>query len=176
MPTEKKEQEVKLIADRLSRCTIAVATDYRGIRTAEMNLLRSRLREKDIEYRVVKNTLALRAAQQEGKELLGEFLDGPTALAFGYDEITEAPKVLRSHIRSERSVLSIKGGLMDGQVLAAAQVETLATLPTRDQLIAQSLAALQGPLYALQSVLSSQLRGLVTALNARLSQIEENQS
>lgn len=174
MSTAKKEEEVKLIADRLSRCTIAIVTDYRGLTTGEMNRLRTKLREKEIEYRVVKNTLVRLAAQQEGKEALNEFLEGPTALAFGYAEITEAPKALTAHIRSERSVLSIKGGLIDGQALAAAQVEKLATLPSREQLLAQSLAALQGPLYALHSVLSAQLRGLVTALNARLSQIEEN--
>ncbi|MFQ5933142.1 MAG: 50S ribosomal protein L10 [Dehalococcoidia bacterium] len=172
MPTPSKEEEVKLIADRLSRCTIAIATDYRGLTTAEMNLLRTRLREKGVEYRVIKNSLARRAAEQLGKESLSGFLEGPTALAFGYDDISEPAKALVSHIRSERSVLSIKGGLLDGNPLAADQVNTLATLPPKEQLIAQSLGALKMPLYALHYALSAQLQGLVTVLNARVATLE----
>ena len=172
MPTEKKRQEVELIAERLSRCTIAIATDYRGLAVAEMTSLRRKLREGQVEYRVVKNSLTRLAAEQTGKESLNTLLEGPTAIAFGYGEITEPAKLLVAHIRSERSVLSIKGALLDGQVMAAEQVITLANLPSRDQLVAQVLQALQGPIYSLHQVLSAQLRGLVTVLDGRLKQIQ----
>ena len=173
MPTSKKEEEVKLIAERLSRCTSAIATDYRGLTTTEMNRLRSRLRDKGVEYRVVKNTLARLAAEQSGKQSLHPFLQGPTALAFGYQDVAEPAKALVSYMRSERSELSIKGGLMDGDSMSAEQVHTLATLPSKEQLVANYLAALQAPVYALHYVLSAQLRGLATVLDARISQLQK---
>ena len=172
MPTEKKKEQVQMIADRLSRCTIAIATDYRGLTMAEMSLLRSKLREKGVEYKVVKNNLTRLAAEQAGKESLNTFLQGPTAIAFGYDDITASVKVLVEHIRSERSMLIIKGALMDNEVLPAEQVNTLSTLPSKDQLVAQTLAAMMAPLYALHYVLNAQLRGLVVVLTARLAQMK----
>ena len=172
MPTVKKSEQVQEIAERLSRCVIAIATDYRGLSVTEINLLRSKLREKQIEYRVVKNSLAHLAAEQTGKQPLDEFLPGPTAIAFGYDDITEAAKAVVGYIRSERNELSIKGGLMDGQSLSADQVTALATLPAKEQLIAQALQGMKSPIYAFYYVLTAQLRGLMTVLSGRLSQLE----
>ncbi|MCH8087732.1 MAG: 50S ribosomal protein L10 [Chloroflexi bacterium] len=172
MPTEKKIQQVDQIADLLSRCTIAIATDYRGLSMTEMMSLRRKLRAQGVEYRVVKNSLARLAAEKTESQPLIPLLEGPTALAFGYGEITEPAKVLVDHIRSERSVLSIKGGLMGGEALAPEQVNILATLPSREVLLAKALGALQGPIYSLHAVLSAQLRGLITALNARLEQLQ----
>ena len=172
MPTEKKIQQVDQIADLLSRCTIAIATDYRGLSMTEMMSLRRKLRAQGVEYRVVKNSLARLAAEKTESQPLIPLLEGPTALAFGYGEITEPAKVLVDHIRSERSVLSIKGGLMGGEALAPEQVNILATLPSREVLLAKALGALQAPIYSLHAVLSAQLRGLITALNARLEQLQ----
>ena len=172
MPTEKKIQQVDQIADLLSRCTIAIATDYRGLSMTEMMSLRRKLRAQGVEYRVVKNSLARLAAEKTESQPLIPLLEGPTALAFGYGEITEPAKVLVDHIRSERSVLSIKGGLMGGEALAPEQVNILATLPSREVLLAKTLGALQAPIYSLHAVLSAQLRGLITALNARLEQLQ----
>lgn len=172
MPTEKKIQQVDQIADLLSRCTIAIATDYRGLGMTEMMSLRRKLRALGVEYRVVKNSLARLAAEKTESQPLIPLLEGPTALAFGYGEITEPAKVLVDHIRSERSVLSIKGGLMGGEALAPEQVNILATLPSREVLLAKALGALQAPIYSLHAVLSAQLRGLITALNARLEQLQ----
>ena len=88
MATEKKEQQVQEIADRLGRCTIAIATDYRGLAMPEMTALRRKLRDAGVEYRVIKNTLARLAAEQTGSQPLVEYLEGPTAIAFGYGEET----------------------------------------------------------------------------------------
>jgi len=172
MPTEKKTQQVDQIVDLLSRCTITIATDYRGLAMAEMMSLRRKLREQGVEYRVVKNSLARLAAEKTKSQSLIPLLEGPTALAFGYGEITEPAKVLVDHIQSERSVLSIKGGLVGGEALAPEQVRVLANLPSREVLLAKVLGALQGPIYSLHAVLSAQLRGLVTTLNARLDQLQ----
>ena len=173
MATEKKEQQVEEISERLGRCTIAIATDYRGLAMPEMTALRRKLREAGIEYRVVKNSLASIAAEQTGAQPLVQFLDGPTALAFGYGEATDPAKVLTDHIRQERSILTVKGGVMGDRALATADVTVLATLPSRQELIAKTAGALVGPIYALQSVLSANLRGLVTALSARVDQMQE---
>ena len=173
MPTDKKKEQVQMIADLLSRCTIAIATDYRGLNMTEMNLLRSRLREREVEFKVIKNSLARLATEQVGKPSLKTFLDGPTAIAFGYGEITEPAKALTEHIKSERSVLTIKGGLLDGQALESKQVNTLATLPPKEQLVAKVMAAMQAPIYSLHYILSAQIRGLHTVLTARVAQLEE---
>ncbi len=176
MATEKKEQQVEEIADRLGRCTIAIATDYRGLAMPEMTALRRKLREAGIEYRVIKNSLAGIAAEQTGSQPLVQFLEGPTAIAFGYGEATDPAKALTDHIRQERSILTVKGGVMGDRALAPADVTVLATLPSRQELIAKTAGALVGPIYALQSVLSANLRGLVTALSARVDKMQEESS
>ena len=172
MPTEKKSQQVEEIAERLGQCTIAIATDFRGLAMPEMTALRRKLRDEGVEYRVIKNSLARLAAEQTGAQPLIPFLEGPTALAFGYGDATQPAKVLADHIRTERSVLSIKGALMGDQGLAADQVNRLATLPSKDVLIAMTLGAMMGPIQGLHYVLSAQIRGLVTALSARVDQLE----
>ena len=92
MPTPEKENQVEEIRSRLSRCTIAIATGYQGVTASGMTDLRARLREQGIEYRVIKNTLTIRAANALGKEGVGNVLIGPTALAFGYGDATAAAK------------------------------------------------------------------------------------
>ena len=173
MATEKKEQQVQEIADRLGRCTIAIATDYRGLAMPEVTALRRKLRELDVEYRVIKNTLARLAAEQTGMHPLVQFLEGPTAIAFGYGEATEPAKVLIDHIRQERSILAVKGAVMGDRSLASNEVGVLATLPSKQELIAKTAGALIAPISALQFVLSAQVRGLVTALSARVDQLQE---
>ena len=173
MATEKKEQQVQEIADRLGRCTIAIATDYRGLAMPEMMALRRKLRDAGVEYRVIKNTLARLAAEQTGSQPLVEYLEGPTAIAFGYGEETGPAKALVDHIRQERSVLTVKGGIMGERSLASTDVNVLATLPSKQELIAKTAGALVGPIFALQFVLSAQIRGLVTALSARVDQLQE---
>ena len=154
MATEKKIPQLDQIAHLLSRCTLASATDYMGLGMTEMISLRRKLRALGVEDRVVKNSLARLAAEKTESQPLIPLLEGPTALAFGYGEITEPAKILVDHIRTERSVLSIKGGLMGGEALAPEQVNILATLPSREVLLAKALGALEGPIYSLHAVLS----------------------
>ena len=164
MPTPKKESQVEDIKSRLSRSSIAIATGYQGMSASNMTDLRARMREQGIEYRVIKNTLALRAASQLGNEGVERVLLGPTAMAFGYGEATEAAKGLNAYITTSRLPLVIHGAVMDGQVLSADQVVSLATLPPRDELLSRLLGQMQAPLTGLATVLSAPLRGLVTVL------------
>ena len=174
MPTEKKSQQVEVIAELLSKCTIAIATDFRGLSMPETTELRRKLREQSVEYRVIKNSLARLAANQTEAQALIPFLEGPTALAFGYGDAAEPAKVLADHIESEHSNLTIKGALLGNKSLSAIQVQQLARLPSKDVLIAQVMGAMSAPIQNLHTVLSAQLRSIATVLTARLNQLEEN--
>ena len=160
MPTEKKAQIIDSLQEVFSKCNIGILTDYRGLTTAEMNILRRKLRESGIEYRVVKNTLAQFAAKKAGLNEVAASFEGPVAIAFGYGDITEPAKVLVDYIRTSKSILSIKGGFLGGKVLTSRDVETLSTLPTREVLISQVMAGIQSPIVALVSVLELLSEGL----------------
>jgi len=172
MPREKKEKAVKRIEELLSGCTIAIVTDYRGMPVAEMDRLRRQLKESGIEYHVVKNTLASFAAENAGRPGLKSLLEGPSAIAFGYGEVTEPAKILADYARSTKIAPSIRGGLLDEQVLSAAEITVLSLIPPREVLIARLAQGVQTPLRSLLTVLSANLRGFITILQARKQQLE----
>jgi len=172
MRKEKKMEAVSQLAEKLSRCNVAITTNYRGLSVAEMTELRRRLRQGGIEYRVIKNTLARFAAKLADKEGLDQIIEGPTAIAFGYGDIAEPAKALIDYIRSSGGVLTIRGGLLGQRVLTPSEVTDLATLPPREVLMAKVLGVMQGPISALVNVLNSTLVGLVGILNARIRQLE----
>ncbi len=164
MPTPRKEAQVEEIKDKLSRCTIAITTGYQGLSASDMTELRKRLREQGIEYKVVKNTLTLRAAQELGKEGIGDVMQGPTGLVFGYGDEVAVARGLNTFITSTRSPLVINGALMDSRIITGDQVRSLATLPPREELLSRLLGQMQAPVTGLVTVLSAPLRGLVTVL------------
>ena len=172
MATEKKVQIVENLQEVFSKCSIGILTDYRGLTTAELNDLRRKLRESGIEYRVVKNSLAQFAAKKAGMDELAGSFEGPVAVAFSYGEIPEAAKVLAEYIRTTKSILSIKGGFVEDRLLSSGDVETLATLPSREVLIGQVMAGIQSPIVGLVSVLAAPIRGVMGALQARIQQLE----
>jgi large subunit ribosomal protein L10 len=172
MLKEKKKQMIDELASSLSRCTIAVATDYRGLTAKEMVQLRRRLTELGVEYRVIKNTLTRFAAEKAGKKQLEALLTGPVAIAFGYDDVIKPAQVLREHIRSAGSVLQIKGGILGDRLLTAEDIVNLATMPPREVLISKLVGQLQAPLQALHNVLSAPLRSLLNVMQARIQQVE----
>ena len=176
MPTPKKQTQIEEIKDRLSRCTITVATGYQGMSASNMTDLRARLREQGVEYRVVKNTLTLRAAAELGKEGVGDVLKGPTALAFGYGDVVAVAKGINGYITSTRMPLVIHGAVMDGNILTAGQVLNLALLPPRDELISILIGQMQAPITGLVNVLSAPLRGLALVLQRRVEQMESSGS
>lgn len=172
MRKEEKKEAVSQLAHKLSGCDVAITTDYRGLSVAEMTELRRRLRQEGIEYRVIKNTLARFAAEQAGKEGLTSIIEGPTAIAFGYGDVAAPAKALVDYIRSSRSELKIRGGLLDQRVLSAVEVTTLASLPPKEELIAKLLAGMQGTIFALVNVLNANITSFLNLLNARIIQLE----
>ena len=172
MLKQKKEQLIEELTKSLSRCTIAIATDYRGLTAKEMLQLRRRLTAMGIEYKVIKNTLTRFAADKADKKQLEPLLTGPVAIAFGYDDVMKPAQVLREHIRAVGSVLQIKGGILGDKLLTPEDVIALATMPSREVLIARLMGQLQAPLQALHNVLSAPLRGFLNVMQARAKQLE----
>ena len=167
MLREKKAQIVSNLADDLSRTTIVIATDYRGLLAKQMAELRNALAKAGVGYHVVKNTLAYRAADQIGKPQLRDIIEGPVALAFGYDDVVNVAKALNPYIKSTTLPLEIKGGLLGDRILPPEEVLRLASLPPREVLIARLLGQLQAPVGSLHNLLNFPLRGLLNVLQSR---------
>lgn len=164
MPTADKARQVEELAERFSRSTIVITTDYTGLDVGQMTELRRALRERDVEFRVIKNSLALMAADAAGKPEVKEVIDGPTGIAFGYGDATVPARALADYIRATRSPLTIRGAELDGQVLDARQVQQLASLPGKDELVAQLLSRMLSPISGLVYVLNGPIAGLARVL------------
>ncbi|HAA90671.1 MAG: 50S ribosomal protein L10 [Thermoanaerobacterales bacterium 50_218] len=162
---EEKKKVVAEIEERLKSAKAAIFADYRGLNVAEATQLRRKFKEAGAEFRVVKNTLTRIAASRSGIEGIDEFLIGPTAIAFGFDDPVVPAKLLVEFIK-ENQKLEIKGGLIEGKVVKAAEVKSLADLPSRDVLISRVLGGLQAPIAGLQFVLKGPLQKLVYVLRA----------
>ena len=169
MPTDEKIQEVAELADRLSRCTVAVATDFSRMSVKDMTALRHHLSEQGIEYRVVKNTLTQRAADAAGRPGIKEILEGPTGFVFGYEDPMKPVKVLVEYVRANRVLLAVRGALLDDTVYKGQAVTGLAMLPSRQELATQLSSQLYSPLFRLATVLNRPLHGLVSTLNSPLA-------
>ena len=175
MPRARKEQkaeQVELIADKLKRAKVAVLTDYRGLTVSQIQDLRGRLRGGDVEYRVIKNTLARRAAEAAGHKALESELEGPVAIAFGYDDLSAPAKLINEWVRQTRLKLDVKGGLVEGRVFTPEQVKQLADLPSRETLIAQLMGTLQSPVGQLVGIMQTPVQQLIGVLNAYQEKLE----
>ncbi len=170
MPSEKNVKLLEEVKASLARCTIAIATNYTGLPVPAMNDLRRRLREQGIEYKVVKNTITVLAGRETGKPGIEQIIEGPTAIAFGYGDPAVVARVLDEYVRATRSSLTVRGAVLEGQVLKGDAVTRLARLPSREALVAQLIGQLKGPLAGLVRVLQAPTRGLVTVLERRLEQ------
>jgi large subunit ribosomal protein L10 len=173
---QKKVQQVDLLTDKLRKAKVAVLTDYRGLTVAQMQDLRSRLRTADVEFRVVKNTMARRAAAESGNEALESELKGPIAIAFGYEDLGAPAKLLADFVRATRLKLEIVGGLVEGRVFGPEQIRQLADLPPRDVLLAQLLGTLQSPIAQLVGAVQAPVQELVGLLEARRKQLEAKEA
>jgi large subunit ribosomal protein L10 len=163
MDREQKTQVVKELAEELKGAEAIFAVDYRGISVPQAAELRSGLRDADARFRVVKNRLTLRAADEAGTESLKDYLEGPTALTFVNGDAALAAKTI-FRLGSEWELLEYKGGLMDGEALDADSFVAIARLPGRDQLNAQFAGIVASPLTGLVRGLGSMIQGLALQL------------
>lgn len=166
MARPEKVEQVEILTEKLKSAKAAVLTDYRGLTVSQLQDLRSRLRAQDVEYRVVKNTLARRAAGEAGHEDLQDLLVGPVAIAFGHGELGVPARVLTDFARQTRLKLDIVGGLIEGRVMGPDLVRQTADLPPREVLLAQLLGALQSPVAQLVATMQAPMQQLVGLLEA----------
>jgi large subunit ribosomal protein L10 len=172
MKKEHKEQIVEELTDRLKAADTVLVADYRGLTMPQIDTLRTRLLESGAKFTVVKNTLTRRAAEAAGADALLTLLEGPTAIAFleADGDMLAAAKALADMARESR-VLAIRGGVMEGRVLSAEEVESLATLPPVEILRGQVLAAIVAPLTSLLGLVAAPVQNLYGLIEARIEQL-----
>ena len=175
MPRARKEQkaeQVELLTEKLKKAKVAVLTDYRGLKVSQIQELRGRLRTADVEYRVVKNTLARRAADAAGYAALESELKGPIAIAFGYDDLSLPARLINEFVRATRLKVEVVVGLVEGRVFSPDQMKQLADLPSRESLIAQLMGTLQSPVAQLVGIMQTPLQQLLGVLEAYKTKME----
>ncbi len=163
---ERKEQVVEELTELLKASQGIVLTDYRGLNVNDMMNLRRRLHESGAVFKVAKNTLTKLALQRAGLPTPEDMLEGPTAITFLKDDVAGPAKTLLDFAK-QTGILSLKGGLLGNSILSAEAVSDLAKLPPRDVLLAQLVAAIQGPMANLANILMAPMRDLVYVLQAR---------
>ena len=173
MKKEDKERVVAELTERLRTTETLLVADYRGLTMPQIDELRSKLIEHGARFAVVKNTLTRRAAEAAGSDTLLALLEGPTAIAFlesGGDPVAVA-KALVDAARETR-VLEVRGGMLEGRPIEAAEIESLATLPPLDVLRGQVLATVIAPLTGILALFTAPLQDLYGLIDARIEQLE----
>ena len=170
MPTAQKAQAIDALADQFQRAQLVVLANYRGLSVTQLQDLRGNLRESNAEFTIAKNTLTRIASERVGIEIPAEYLEGPTALMFAYEDIVAPAKALTDFVRSSR-VLELKTGVMEGQSMTTSQIDALASMPPREELQAKLVGLLAGPMTRVVGVLSGPSRSMAYLLNARTEQL-----
>jgi large subunit ribosomal protein L10 len=166
---EQKAAVIDQVAAQISESEAIFAIDYRGISVPQAAELRTRLRDADASFRVVKNRLTERAADQAGADALKAFLEGPTAMTFVRGDAAVAAKALSDFRRTTGGLLGFKGGWMNGDTLTAEQIDAISRLPSRDVLYGRLVGMVASPLTGL--VMS--LNGLIGGLARQLQQMAD---
>lgn len=163
MNREQKAAAIAEIAENINESQAIFAVDYRGISVPQVAELRAKLREADASFRVVKNSLTERAADETGAADLKAYLQGPTALTFVRGDAALAAKAVADYARVTQ-LLPFKGGLMDGGVVDAEQIRAISRLPSREVLYGQLVGIVASPVSGLVRTLSALIGGLAVAL------------
>jgi len=169
LPSEKilsqKQQEVQELAELIKGSVAGVLVDYKGINVENDTKLRRELREANVQYQVVKNTLLTRAVEQVGFDGLKDVLTGTTALAVSENDAVAAAKILNKYAEGSKGAFTIKAGFVEGEIIDVAGVTQLAKLPSREELVAMALRGFNAPISGFATVLSGTVRSLVIALD-----------
>jgi large subunit ribosomal protein L10 len=165
-----KEQIVSDFSKKIEGYKAIVLTRYRGLNVEQMNLLRKRLREEKVSYEVVKNTLMRLASKGTDLEKLNDYFEGPTAVAISYGDPILLAKVLSEFVKTQPS-LEIKVGLIEGKVAPPEEVKALATMPSREVLLAQILGRIQMAGGQVGGAILSILQQMLGVIQARVDQL-----
>jgi large subunit ribosomal protein L10 len=169
MKRAEKEQLVTELRDKLTNAQSLYYTDFTGLNVKRMTELRRRLKRAGVDYVVIKNTLALRAVNESG--LVGTKLKGPTGLVVGQDPVAAA-RVLADFAKEFEDKPAMKGGMLQGKAIDNAQLKRMASLPSREQMLADLAASMQSPMAAFLGALSGPLYMFAGALDALKTQRE----
>jgi large subunit ribosomal protein L10 len=163
---QKEELKAKL-SSRLSSSQSVVLVGVTGVKVGQIEALRDAFHPLGLHFQVAKNTLLAQVLEEQGITVDQQILDQPLALVFGYEDAVAGPKALEPFRKDKDfEALKVLGGILGKDTISAAQVQALANLPSREQLLGQLLGVLTGPQRGLVTVLSGNIRGLVTALSA----------
>lgn len=173
MPATKKIEQVEDLERFLEGASIVIGTNFRGLTVPQIEGLRKALRQSDAQYRVIKNRLAVRAAENKGQGGLREVLQGSVGLVITRGDPAPAARALTTYIRTNRMTLPLTGALMNERFLTSSEVESLANLPPREVLLAQLLGGLNAAARGLVGVLHARLSSIVNVLEQRRRQLEE---
>lgn len=149
-----KEAKVAEIKEKLEKATSVVLSQYQGLTVEEDTVLRKNLREAGVEYKVYKNTLVTLAAKELGLEGIVEYLEGPVAIAFGYEDVTVAARVLNDFAKDHKK-LELKAGIVEGEVYDTEKIKQLATIPSKEVLIAKLLGSIKSPIASFARVINA---------------------
>lgn len=166
-----KQESVAEVAQKMNAAQSVVLVDYRGLTVEEVSNLRKQFREADVEYKVIKNNILKRAADSLEIEGTEDFFKGPTAIAFGISDPVAPAKILVKFAKDTKKT-ELKGGILAGKAVSATEIQDLAQLPSKEELIAKMLGSMNAPVSNFVGVLAAIPRGLVCALNAVREQKE----
>jgi large subunit ribosomal protein L10 len=172
---EAKQQITEDLHDRFARSAIIVLTDYKGLDVTSINELRRKLRDANIEYQVVKNTLLVRAAEDTEIALIKDHFKGPSAVAISYDDPVAPAKIL-TQFAKENNKLEIKVGVLNGKVLDVQAIKALAMLPSREVMLAHVLSTINAVPTSFVRVLAEVPRSMLNVLTAIKDQKEEKEA
>ena len=170
-----KDSKKEILQDlivKLKESKGVVLTDYQGMNVFQISSLRNELKEKKVEFKVVKNTLMEKASEELNIKDLTKDLIGCTAIAFSSDDGVAPARLLKEYFEKNKTDLKIKSGLIDGRVFSAEKIMEIASLPSKDVLIAQMINGVKSPLYSLVFILQGPLRGLIYTLESVKKQKE----
>ena len=173
MPTARKIALVQELSELIRGAEIAIATSYQGIGVAEQTQLRASLRAAGVQFRVVKNTLLLRAADAAGLDQFKQLADGPTALVVGAEEPVSAARAINDYISAHPATpVTIRNAIVGGELVDAGYVRELAAVPPRDELLARIAGGLIGQVRELAGLLQATTSDFAGLIEARANQLE----
>ncbi|NIR51065.1 50S ribosomal protein L10 [candidate division KSB1 bacterium] len=175
MPKAEKIARVEELSKKLDEASSVFLTDFTGLNVQDIDELRRTFSAASVRYEVVKNTLARLSVQEAGCDGLLEFLEGPTAMAFGTEDPAAPARVIKEYSKKNEN-LKFKAGLFDGVLIGADQIDEIANLPTKEVLLSRLAGALGAPLSNLAGSLNGILSGLATVIDAVRQQKEESNS
>jgi large subunit ribosomal protein L10 len=172
MPTAKKEANVAELKALVEKASIVIGTEYRGLSVKEITTLRRALREAGVETRVVKNRLFHLAASQAGVADAGQVVEGPTMVVFGFADVVTPAKAITEYQRTARNAFAPKKAFLDGAVVPGTMIAELASLPSREELIAKLAGAFVSQVQQFVNLTNDSIQSFARLVDARANQLE----